>query len=133
MTIRDPLLEHIDSISVPFTFDAGESEEDEGDASDDKDEDDLEAEEEAAHAERRQSHAQAGPANEAAPGGDAGKGAFFAQTPDGTRFAAGSFNDLHLSRPLLKACAALGYTNPTPIQVCLLTLILKPLREELDC
>ena len=43
--------------------------------------------------------------------------AFYAQTPDGTRFSAGAFSDLHLSRPLLKACAALGYTHPTPIQV----------------
>jgi len=42
--------------------------------------------------------------------------AFFASTPEGTSFSAGSFNDLHLSRPLLKACAALGYTQPTPIQ-----------------
>ena len=43
--------------------------------------------------------------------------AFYAQTPDGTRFSAGAFSDLHLSRPLLKACAALGYAHPTPIQV----------------
>ena len=42
---------------------------------------------------------------------------FFATTPEGTSFSAGSFGDLHLSRPLLKACAALGYTQPTPIQV----------------
>ena len=41
---------------------------------------------------------------------------FFAMTPEGTSFSAGSFGDLHLSRPLLKACAALGYTQPTPIQ-----------------
>lgn len=43
--------------------------------------------------------------------------AFYAQTPDGTRFSAGAFSDLHLSRPLLKACTALGYAHPTPIQV----------------
>ena len=28
-----------------------------------------------------------------------------------------SFVDLNLSRPLVKACQALGYTHPTPIQV----------------
>lgn len=28
-----------------------------------------------------------------------------------------SFEDLGLSRPLLKACQALGYAHPTPIQV----------------
>lgn len=28
-----------------------------------------------------------------------------------------SFGDLGLSRPLLKACQALGYAHPTPIQV----------------
>lgn len=44
------------------------------------------------------------------------KPGFYAQTPDGTTFTAGSFADLHLSRPLLRACTALGYTGPTPIQ-----------------
>ncbi len=43
---------------------------------------------------------------------------FFARTPEGTSFSARSFADLHLSRPLLRACEALGYTHPTPIQVC---------------
>lgn len=51
------------------------------------------------------------------------KPAYFAQTPDGTRFSAQSFADLNLSRPLVKACTALGYTNPTPIQVCHLVVI----------
>lgn len=72
-----------------------------------------------ARAQRQQSHAQAtssGAATAKQEGHQKGPG-FYAQTPDGTRFSAGSFSDLHLSRPLLKACAALGYTNPTPIQV----------------
>jgi ATP-dependent RNA helicase DDX27 len=42
---------------------------------------------------------------------------FYAETPEGTRFTAGSFADLNLSRPLLRAVSALGYTQPTPIQV----------------
>ena len=55
----------------------------------------------------------------AGPSGKPGKPGYFAQTPDGTRFSAQSFSDLNLSRPLVKACEALGYTNPTPIQVSL--------------
>ena len=51
--------------------------------------------------------------------GGAGEGeGLFATTPDGTRFSAKDFTSLHLSRPLVRACAALGYTRPTPIQVC---------------
>ena len=51
---------------------------------------------------------------EAGPSGE-GHG-YFAQTPEGTQFSAPSFGDLNLSRPLVKACAALGYQKPTPIQ-----------------
>lgn len=36
---------------------------------------------------------------------------------EGVSFNANSFLDLHLSRPLLRACEALGYSKPTPIQV----------------
>lgn len=71
----------------------------------------MEEEETTQQEERRRSHGEAGPAG----GGQDAK--FYAETPDGTRFSAGAFSDLHLSRPLLKACAALGYTDPTPIQV----------------
>ncbi|XP_051114328.1 DEAD-box ATP-dependent RNA helicase 28-like isoform X4 [Andrographis paniculata] len=35
-----------------------------------------------------------------------------------------SFSDLHLSRPLLQACKALGYTTPTPIQAACIPLAL---------
>ena len=52
---------------------------------------------------------------EAGPSGE-GHG-YFAQTPEGTQFSAPSFGDLNLSRPLVKACTALGYQKPTPIQV----------------
>lgn len=41
---------------------------------------------------------------------------FFAPS-EGTSFHANSFMELNLSRPLLRACEALGYTKPTPIQV----------------
>jgi len=58
----------------------------------------------------------------AGPSGRSAKPGYFAQTPDGTRFSAQSFSDLNLSRPLVKACEALGYTNPTPIQVLLCTM-----------
>jgi ATP-dependent RNA helicase DDX27 len=49
---------------------------------------------------------------------------FFASTPAGTSFTATSFAELGLSRPLVKACAALGYTTPTPIQAACIPLIL---------
>ena len=42
---------------------------------------------------------------------------FFDAAPADTRYSAASFADLSLSRPLVKACQALGYTHPTPIQV----------------
>ena len=41
----------------------------------------------------------------------------YAKMPDGTKFSAASFAEMKLSRPLLKACAELGYKTPTPIQV----------------
>lgn len=36
---------------------------------------------------------------------------------EGVSFHANSFLELHISRPLLRACEALGYSKPTPIQV----------------
>nr|GEW73366.1 DEAD-box ATP-dependent RNA helicase 28 [Tanacetum cinerariifolium] len=48
---------------------------------------------------------------------------FFSKA-DGVSFNANSFMDLHLSRPLLRACEALGYTKPTPIQAACIPLAL---------
>ncbi|KAI3726133.1 hypothetical protein L1987_65930 [Smallanthus sonchifolius] len=56
-----------------------------------------------------------------AGGGD--NRSFFAKA-DGVSFHANSFMDLHLSRPLLRACEALGYTKPTPIQAACIPLAL---------
>lgn len=64
------------------------------------------------------------PASPATPPPSKPRGAFFAATPDGTRFEASSFAELQLSRPLLKACDALGYTHPTPIQAACIPLAL---------
>ena len=72
---------------------------------------------EEARAPQQRSHAAATSSSLAAAQDGQKRLAFYAQTPDGTRFSAGSFSDLHLSRPLLKACTVLGYTSPTPIQV----------------
>ena len=72
---------------------------------------------EEALASQQRSHAAATSNGLAAAQDGQKRPAFYARTPDGTRFSAGSFSDLHLSRPLLKACTALGYTDPTPIQV----------------
>ncbi|GJU75016.1 DEAD-box ATP-dependent RNA helicase 28 [Tanacetum coccineum] len=48
---------------------------------------------------------------------------FFSKA-DGVSFNANSFMDLHLSRPLIRACEALGYTKPTPIQAACIPLAL---------
>ncbi|XP_015954163.2 LOW QUALITY PROTEIN: DEAD-box ATP-dependent RNA helicase 28 [Arachis duranensis] len=48
---------------------------------------------------------------------------FFAPS-DGASFHADSFLQLHLSRPLLRACEALGYAKPTPIQAACIPLAL---------
>ena len=53
-----------------------------------------------------------------------GAGGFFSAAPADTRFSAASFADLNLSRPLVKACAALGYAHPTPIQAACIPLAL---------
>ena len=47
---------------------------------------------------------------------------FFEATPKDTKFQASSFASLNLSRPLVKACTELGYSNPTPIQVSTFSL-----------
>ncbi|PON73381.1 DEAD-box ATP-dependent RNA helicase [Parasponia andersonii] len=48
---------------------------------------------------------------------------FFAPS-DGASFHANSFMELNLSRPLLRACEALGYAKPTPIQAACIPLAL---------
>ncbi|XP_031119679.1 DEAD-box ATP-dependent RNA helicase 28 [Ipomoea triloba] len=48
---------------------------------------------------------------------------FFASA-EGVSFHANSFMELHLSRPLLRACEALGYAKPTPIQAACIPLAL---------
>ncbi|XP_010246831.1 PREDICTED: DEAD-box ATP-dependent RNA helicase 28 [Nelumbo nucifera] len=48
---------------------------------------------------------------------------FFAPS-DGASFHANSFMELNLSRPLLRACEALGYHKPTPIQAACIPLAL---------
>ncbi|XP_030484041.2 DEAD-box ATP-dependent RNA helicase 28 [Cannabis sativa] len=48
----------------------------------------------------------------------------FFSSSDGTSFHANSFLELNLSRPLLRACEALGYAKPTPIQAACIPLAL---------
>ncbi|CAN6485309.1 unnamed protein product [Victoria cruziana] len=50
-------------------------------------------------------------------------GSFFSSS-DGACFYANSFIELNLSRPLLRACEALGYQKPTPIQAACIPLAL---------
>lgn len=51
-----------------------------------------------------------------ADAGDNDDKSFFAPS-DGIFFHVDSFLHLNLPRPLLRACQALGYIHPTPIQV----------------
>nr|XP_051186807.1 DEAD-box ATP-dependent RNA helicase 28 [Lolium perenne] len=48
---------------------------------------------------------------------------FFASS-EGASFSANSFLELNLSRPLVRACEALGYQKPTPIQAACIPLAL---------
>ncbi|KAL8139837.1 hypothetical protein V2J09_005858, partial [Rumex salicifolius] len=48
----------------------------------------------------------------------------FFSSADGVSFHAKSFMELNLSRPLLRACEALGYSKPTPIQAACIPLAL---------
>ncbi|KAL5557859.1 hypothetical protein UlMin_034070 [Ulmus minor] len=47
---------------------------------------------------------------------NAGDSQSYFASSEGVKFQANSFMELNLSRPLLRACEALGYTQPTPIQ-----------------
>lgn len=49
---------------------------------------------------------------------------FFQKPPTSTSFKVKTFTDLHLSRPLIRACEALGYEKPTPIQASCIPLAL---------
>ncbi|KAL6506043.1 DEAD-box ATP-dependent RNA helicase 28 [Orobanche hederae] len=51
------------------------------------------------------------------------KKSFFVQV-EGVSYNTGSFMELHLSRPLLRASQALGYSKPTPIQAACIPLVL---------
>ncbi|RDX68557.1 DEAD-box ATP-dependent RNA helicase 28 [Mucuna pruriens] len=54
--------------------------------------------------------------------GNGGDNKSFFAPSDGTSFHADSFLQLNLSRPLLRACEALGYAKPTPIQAACIPL-----------
>ncbi|XP_054819312.1 DEAD-box ATP-dependent RNA helicase 28 [Prosopis cineraria] len=57
-------------------------------------------------------------------GGNASESKSFFAPSDGASFHADSFMELNLSRPLLRACEALGYVKPTPIQAACIPLAL---------
>ncbi|KAL2322603.1 hypothetical protein Fmac_026982 [Flemingia macrophylla] len=56
--------------------------------------------------------------------GNGGDNKSFFAPSEGTSFQADSFLQLNLSRPLLRACEALGYAKPTPIQAACIPLAL---------
>ncbi|KAK9787623.1 hypothetical protein WJX73_001953 [Symbiochloris irregularis] len=70
---------------------------------------------------RRHSHQEA--STRAQPGMSADAD-YFGAAPEGTSFSAQAFSDLQLSRPLLRACSAVGYTQPTPIQAACIPVAL---------
>ncbi len=57
-----------------------------------------------------------------ASGSKGSPSAFYDSAPKSTKFSASSFVDLGLSRPLVRACDALGYAKPTPIQAACIPL-----------
>ncbi|KAK4275493.1 hypothetical protein QN277_018565 [Acacia crassicarpa] len=64
------------------------------------------------------------PEEEEDEGGNEGESKSFFAPSDGASFHADSFMELNLSRPLLRACEALGYVKPTPIQAACIPLAL---------
>lgn len=68
---------------------------------------------------RRQQVPRSRDGNEAQPAAttSGGGASFYAATPSDVAFSAPSFEEMNLSRQLVKACANLGYQQPTPIQV----------------
>eukprot|EP00878_Enallax_costatus_P022193 GHUV01023535.1.p1 GENE.GHUV01023535.1~~GHUV01023535.1.p1 ORF type:complete len:444 (+),score=186.36 GHUV01023535.1:153-1484(+) len=60
----------------------------------------------------------------AAVSGKGTKKGFYAETQQGFKQTGVSFQDLQLSRPLLRAVAALGYEQPMPIQAACIPLAL---------
>ncbi|XP_028760280.1 DEAD-box ATP-dependent RNA helicase 28 [Neltuma alba] len=64
------------------------------------------------------------PEEEEDEGGNADESKSFFAPSDGASFHADSFMELNLSRPLLRACEALGYVKPTPIQAACIPLAL---------
>ncbi|KAK2080603.1 hypothetical protein QBZ16_000457 [Prototheca wickerhamii] len=94
--------------------------EDEGADSEEVDSED----EEAAILPTKGNDTKAAPAQESSKRGADEGSSFYARTPDGTSFSASTFGELNLSRPLVRACQALGYTRPTPIQAACIPLAL---------
>ncbi|CAN6338306.1 unnamed protein product [Urochloa humidicola] len=90
----------------------GEGEEDEGD----EEEEGEQGEEEGADEEEET-------ANQDGTSGTVDPSKFFASS-EGASFHANSFLELNLSRPLVRACEALGYQKPTPIQAACIPLAL---------
>ncbi|KAI9115597.1 hypothetical protein K1719_013266 [Acacia pycnantha] len=64
------------------------------------------------------------PDEEEDEGGNEGESKSLFAPSDGASFHADSFMELNLSRPLLRACEALGYVKPTPIQAACIPLAL---------
>lgn len=100
-----------------------EEEEEEGESGDDEGSSD---DDEPARDKRSRLNAAGKAARGPANGKNAGKSGngYFEAAPEGTTFAAASFADLNLSRPLVRACQALGYSQPTPIQAACIPLAL---------
>lgn len=75
-------------------------------------------------AQRREAATQRGDDDDDAARPASDDGGFYTAAPASTSYSAATFADLGLSRPLVKACSALGYTAPTPIQAACVPLAL---------
>ncbi|KAL6851939.1 hypothetical protein ACP4OV_020124 [Aristida adscensionis] len=96
--------------------DDGEEEEEEEEEGDEEEEGEQGEEEEDANEDEDT-------AEQTAPNGAVDPSKFFASS-EGASFHANSFLELNLSRPLVRACEALGYQKPTPIQAACIPLAL---------
>ncbi|KAF6261994.1 P-loop containing nucleoside triphosphate hydrolase protein [Scenedesmus sp. NREL 46B-D3] len=99
--------------------DQEDSEEQPGSSSVGDDEDEEQQQQQHKQRQRPDKHAAAN-----GKAGDKAKAGFYAETQRGFKKEGVSFQDLNLSRPLLRAVAALGYTHPTPIQAACIPLAL---------
>ena len=104
---------------------SGGSEDEEEEDDEDEEDDDVDEEMEEAPKGKRSSRSKLPKVHVEGIHGteEGGKASSFFSSSAGASFSAKNFGELNLSRPLVRACEALGYKRPTPIQVILILCI----------